>query len=207
MKKIMSSLALAFFLMLAAPAFADNHANNHSTHSHHSAGHHYAIDPTHTQARFKYSHFGFSNIEGRFDQITGDIIFDPENIQNSSVSVTIEIASVSTGVEKLDEHLLGADFFNDEEHPKATFTSHHVEPRGANTFDIHGMLTLNGVKKPVILSTKINKVGEHPMKKTPAVGFDAQATIRRSDFNLGAYAPAVSDEVILSITVEATAKK
>ena len=100
----------------------------------------YAIDPGHTQVQFTYSHFGFSNITGRFDQVSGD-------------------------------------------------------------------LTIHGVTKPTTLTVKVNGIGNHPMKKIPAAGFDASTVIKRSDFGVGAYVPAVSDEVRISITLEATEAK
>jgi len=72
----------------------------------------YDIDPTHTQVQFTYNHMGFSNITGRFDQVQGDFQFDVADPTRSSVSITIPVTSISTGVGKLDEHLLKADFFD-----------------------------------------------------------------------------------------------
>ena len=72
---------------------------------------------------------------------------------------------------------------------------------------VTGDLTVKGITKPVVLDVNLNKAAEHPMKKVPAIGFDATATVKRSDFGVGAYAPAVSDEVTLRITTEATAPK
>lgn len=163
----------------------------------------YNIDPTHTQVEFTYSHFGFSNITGRFDTVESEFNYDVADPTRSTVSVTIPVNSISTGVAKLDEHLLGADFFDAAQFPTATFTSTGVTVAGEGKLAVAGNLTIHGVTKPVVMDVTINKVGEHPMTKKPAVGFDASFDIKRSEFGVGAYAPAVSDEVRIEITVEA----
>lgn len=167
----------------------------------------YDIDPTHTQVQFTYNHLGFSNITGRFDEVKGDFLFDAADPTKSSVSITIPVASISTGVDKLDEHLLKADFFDATQFPTATFKSTGVTAAGEGKLAVAGDLTIHGVTRPVVLDVTINGVGEHPMRKLPAAGFDATAKIKRSDFGVGAYVPAVGDEVTLSITVEATRAK
>ena len=163
----------------------------------------YTIDPTHSQVVFVYSHFGFSNITGRFDTFEGTFEFDPADPAASRIDVQIPIASITTGVEKLDQHLQAADFFNVAEFPAARFVSTKVTAAGENALTLDGDLTIRGVTKPTTFNVTINKIGEHPMRKLPAAGFDATATIKRSDFGLGLYAPAVGDEVKLSLTVEA----
>ena len=164
----------------------------------------YRIDPNHTQVEFTYSHFGFSNITGRFDQVQSEFRFDPADPAQSSVNVTIPMASLSTGVEKLDAHLLNADFFDAEKFPTATFRSTGVTAAGEGRLKVAGDLTIHGVTRPVVMDVTINKVGEHPMSKRPAAGFDARLDIKRSDFGVGAYAPGVSDEVRIEITVESS---
>lgn len=166
----------------------------------------YTLDPGHTQVEFTYNHFGFSNITGRFDQVEGSVVFDPETPSASSAKATIQIASLDAGVDKLDAHLKSADFFDAEKFATAEFVSTAVEAVGAGKLKMTGDLTIHGVTKPVVFDVTINKVGEHPMKKVPAAGFDAHTTFKRSDFGIGLYAPNVSDEIKLEITVEATAK-
>jgi polyisoprenoid-binding protein YceI len=163
----------------------------------------YTIDSNHTQVLFTYSHFGLSNITGRFGDVTGTFEFDAEMPANSKVAVTIPIESVSMGVPKLDAHLKMADFFEVGTYPTATFTSTTVTATGDNRLSVAGDLTIHGVTKPVVLDVTINRIGEHPMTKTPAVGFDATTTLKRSDFGLGAYVPNVGDEVKVRITMEA----
>lgn len=163
----------------------------------------YRIDPTHTQVEFTYSHFGFSNITGRFDKVESQFAFDAADPTRSSVRVTIPMDSISTGVEKLDAHLLSADFFDAGKYPTATFNSTGVTVAGEGKLAVAGDLTIHGVTKPVVMDVTINKVGEHPMSKKPAAGFDASFDIKRSEFGVGGYAPAVSDDVRIEITVEA----
>ena len=167
----------------------------------------YAIDPTHTQVEFTYSHFGFSNITGRFDQVNGEFELNTADLAKSRISVEIPISSLSTGVDKLDQHLLGPDFFDAAKYPTASFKSTSVHVINDRQLHVGGELTIHGVSKPVTFDVKVNKIAEHPMKKVPAAGFDAVTRIKRSDFGVGAYAPLVSDEVEIRITLEATAAK
>ncbi|HEX4853114.1 YceI family protein [Arenimonas sp.] len=167
----------------------------------------YNIDPTHTQVEFTYSHMGFSNITGRFDTVQGEFLFDPADPTKSSVNITIPVDSISTGVDKLDEHLLKADFFDAATYPTATFKSTGVTAAGDNALKVAGDLTIHGVTRPVVLDVTINKIGEHPMAKVPAAGFDASTTILRSEYGVGGYVPVVGDEVRIDITVEATLAK
>jgi polyisoprenoid-binding protein YceI len=182
-------LVLASALALAsAPAFAAT----------------YTLDPGHTQVVFSWNHFGYSNPTAQFGKIDGTLEFDAANPTKSSVKVTIPLASVNSNVEKLNEHLQGADFFDSAKYPDAVFKSTKVE-KGAseNQLKVSGELSLHGVTKPVVLDVTVNKVGEHPMRKAPAAGFDATATIKRSDFGISTYVPMVSDDIKLRITSEA----
>ena len=166
----------------------------------------YDIDPTHTQVEFTYSHMGFSNITGRFDAVQGEFLFDPADPTQSSVSITIPVDSISTGVDKLDEHLLKADFFDQATYPTATFKSTGVTAAGEGQLKVAGDLTIHGVTRPVVLDVTINKIGEHPMAKVPAAGFDATTTIKRSDFGVNYMLPGIPDEMSINLFVEGVRK-
>jgi polyisoprenoid-binding protein YceI len=167
----------------------------------------YDIDGRHTQVLFTYSHFGLSNITGRFDNISGTIAYDAADPAASSVKVTIPIDAVSTGVAKLDDHLESPDFFDAAKYPTATFTSTAVTVAGEGKWTIAGDLTLHGVTRPVVLDATTNFVGPHPMSKAPAAGFDATTTIKRSEFGIDRMLPGVPDDVRIRITVEAKGPK
>jgi len=163
----------------------------------------YDLDPNHTRIDFSWTHFGFSHPMGRFDRFEGDFRFDPTDPTKSSVAVTIPVDSIDTGVAKLDTHLKTDDFFDVARYPTATFKSTRVERSGEHGLKVTGDLTLHGVTRPVVLDVVVNKVGQHPMAGRAAAGFDASATIKRSDFGISNYVPNVSDEIMLSISTEA----
>lgn len=185
-------IALASALALAAaPVFAAT----------------YTLDPGHTQVVFSWNHFGYSNPTAQFRKIEGTLDFDAAQPTRASVQVTIPLASVNSNVEKLDEHLQAEDFFDSAKYPEATFKSTKVEQgAGENRLKVTGDLTLHGVTKPIVLDVTVNKAGEHPMRKVPAAGFDATATIKRSEFGITKYVPMVSDDITLRITTEAIAE-
>lgn len=167
----------------------------------------YDIDPNHTDVIASWSHFGFSNPIAHFGDVDGSITYDPDNVGQSSVAVTIPLTGLESHVEAFNEHLLGEDFFDAAKYPDITFTSTKVEAAGEGKLRVLGDLAMHGVTKPVTLDVTINKIGEQPMAKRAAAGFDATTTIKRSDFGLDKYAPNVSDEVTLRITTEAVVPK
>jgi polyisoprenoid-binding protein YceI len=164
----------------------------------------YTLDPTHTQIVFSWNHFGYSNPTAQFGKVDGTLNFDEANPTKASVEVKIPLASVNSNVPKLDEHLQKDEFFDSAKYPDATFKSTKVEKGAAkNKLKVTGDLTLHGVTKPVVLDVTVNKVGEHPMRKAPAAGFEASTTVKRSDFGISKYVPMVSDEIKIHITSEA----
>ena len=164
----------------------------------------YTMDPAHTEVVARWNHFGFSNPSIHFGQVEGTVTYDPDNVAASSVQVRIPLAGMDSGVEAFNDHLRTADFFDAGTYPDITFTSTAVQALGANRLRVTGDLTMHGVTKPVEMAVTVNGVGTHAMTGQPAAGFDAEATLLRSDFGLDMYAPTVSDEVRLHITTEAT---
>jgi len=166
----------------------------------------YHLDPNHTQVRVVWNHFGFSNPAANFTHVTGTLVYDAEHPAQSSVKVDIPMSGLDTHVAALDEHLKGADFFDISKYPQAHFVSTAVRKAGKGRLTVTGKLSVHGKTYPVTLHVKINKIGMQPMMKVQAAGFDATATLKRSDFGVCAYAPMVSDTVRLQITVEADAR-
>ncbi|SFS17669.1 Polyisoprenoid-binding protein YceI [Dyella sp. OK004] len=167
----------------------------------------YKLDPGHTNVLFSWNHFGFSNPTANIGLGDGTLVFDEKNPAKSSVEVTLPLANLDTHVTKLDEHLKKPDFFDADKYPTATFKSTKVQAVGGNKYKITGDLTVHGVTKPVVLDATLNKSGVHPMMKVQTVGFDATATVKRSDFGMGAYVPNVSDDIKIRITTEASVPK
>lgn len=168
----------------------------------------YTIDPTHTQVDFRWNHLGLSNPAASVDTVSGTLIWDEEDPTRSSVQVSMPVSSIRTRVPVLDADFQGEKFFNAAQHPTITFRSDSVERVGiSDSFRIHGELTAHGVTRPVVLEATLNGEAQHPMFKAPAIGFDATATIKRSDYGLSVALPMVSDEVEVRITVEALEAK
>ena len=185
MKKLALALALSG---LVASAFA--------------APETFDIDPNHTAPRFEYSHFGYSNQIHRFDKTNGKIVLD-RAAKTASVDITIDTKSVNTGYPLFNEHIQGADFFDTAHYPTITFKSTSVKFDGDKPVSVDGNLTIKGITKPVTLTLTSFQEMPHPMLKKDAIGANAVAKIKRTEFNMGKYAPAVSDDVTLLIGVEA----
>lgn len=163
----------------------------------------YVLDSSHSQVLFNYNHLGYSTTWGLFSGFSGEIMFDQDAPENSNVSVSMPLSSMMTGWEARFDHFMSKDFFAAAGDEQVTFTSTSIKVTGENTANITGDLTLNGVTKSVVLDAKLNQVGDHPMAGKPWAGFDATTTLVRSDFGLGKFAPFVSDEVPLKISIEA----
>ncbi|WP_028918717.1 YceI family protein [Pseudoxanthomonas suwonensis] len=185
--------AAALLSLAVAPAFAEPVT--------------YKLDPSHTNVLAQWSHFGYSHPFAHFGDVEGTLVYDADNVAGSSVEVTLPLSGLNGFSEKFNEHLRSADFFDAAKYPTATFKSTKVDDLGGNKLRVAGDLTIKGITKPVVLRVVLNKAEEHPMSKAPAIGFDATAKIKRSDFGVGAYAPNVSDEVTVRITTEAVAPK
>lgn len=162
----------------------------------------YTLDSTHSYVEYHYNHVGFSNPSGKW-LANGTLQLDDKKFANSSANITIQVESVVTGLPVLDEHLKGVDFFDVAKYPTATFVSTKIAKINGKKFDLVGNLTLHGVTKPVTLHVVTNDHKVSPITKLDTVGYSATTTIKRSDFGLAAYVPAVSDEVRLDIELEA----
>ena len=171
----------------------------------------YTLDPSHSQIVFSWDHLGFSKTYGMFSGFEGEIMFDEADPANSSVSVSMPVTEMFTGWEERFTHFMSPDFFNAsaDASPEGdpanliTFESTSIEVTGEDTAEITGDLTVNGTTKEVVLDTTLNNVGTHPMQQRPWLGFNATTTVLRSDFGVGAFAPAVGDEVEIEISIEA----
>lgn len=162
----------------------------------------YIIDSNHTLPRFSYNHFGYSTQLSRFDKTTGKIIID-RVAKTGSVDVTIDTTSVNTGYALFNEHIQAEDFFNTAKFPTATFVSKIINFEGDKPVSIDGTLTIKGVSKPETLTVTSFMCMPHPILKKDACGANATVVVKRSDFNMAKHVPYVSDEVIITLPVEA----
>ena len=163
----------------------------------------YTIDENHTLPRFSYNHFGYSTQLSRFDKASGKIVIDRQ-AKTGSVEVTIDTTSVNTGSALFNEHIRGEDFLNTAKYPTATFTANTFQFKDDQLVSVDGTLTLKGISKPVTLNVSSFHCMPHPILKKDACGANATTVIKRTEFNMGKYAPDVSDEVTITIPVEAT---
>lgn len=169
----------------------------------------YTIDSQHSFPNFMVNHLGMTTIHGRFDKMTGKIVFDPA-AKTGSLEAKIATTTISTGDGKRadggrsrDDHLRSADFFNTAEFPEMVYKSTAFHFNGENLDTIEGTLTMLGVTKPVKLKVNSFKCGPHPFSKKPMCGAYAEGIIKRTDFGMKYGVPAISDEVKLAIGVEA----
>ncbi|MDP1863456.1 MAG: YceI family protein [Thiobacillus sp.] len=160
------------------------------------------IDNTHTYPHFTYNHFGFSNQTHKFDKTSGKVVID-RVAKTGSVDVTIDATSVNTGYALFNEHIQAADYFDTATYPAITFKSSQMTFKGDQPVSLSGDLTIKGVTQKVTLNISHFKCMPHPMKKVEACGANASTEIKRSAFNMGKHVPYVSDEVMLTLAIEA----
>jgi len=162
----------------------------------------YGVEPNHTFPRFSYTNFGFTTQLSRFDKTTGTVVYDKEG-RAGSVDITIDTRSVSTGSALFNQHIQAEDFLDTAKYPNVTFKSTKVNFDGDKPVSIEGDLTMKGITKRVTLTVTRFLAAPHPIQKKDTIGADAYTIVKRTDFNMGKYAPAVSDEVRIDIAIEA----
>jgi polyisoprenoid-binding protein YceI len=167
----------------------------------------FVFDKNHTEIRFSWNHLGLSRMSGRFLVYDGVLNLDKAAPEKCTLNVKIDTSGLWTHVDKFNEHLKSADFFDVAKFPDIVFKSTKVERTGDKTAKLTGDLTIKGKTKPVTFDVTLNFDGAHPMSKKPTVAFSAKATVKRTDFDLGKYAPAVSDDVLIEIETEMNAKE
>jgi polyisoprenoid-binding protein YceI len=156
-----------------------------------------AIDPDHSAVVFSWSHFGISNPVARLEKIDGSVTLNRSDLTKSSVNVKLPLSGLRTGVERLDARLKKPEFLDAAKYPDITFRSTRIEKVGAAALKVIGDLSVHGVTKSVALDAKINRLD------ATTAGFDADVTIRRSDFGVSKYVPAVTDRLRVHITLDA----
>jgi polyisoprenoid-binding protein YceI len=160
-------------------------------------------DPNHSEVDFSITHLSISNVHGRFGNVAATLVYNEADVSKSTVTATIGVGTVDTGVDARNNHLKTADFFDAIGFPTATFTSTSVARSGGNLI-VTGDLTLHGVTKPVVLTVTGPSGPIEGMDKKQHSGFSATTTITRTAFGIGPKFPAaiVGDEVKLTIELD-----
>jgi len=167
----------------------------------------FKIDPSHSTIAFKVRHM-LGTAKGKFSKFSGTIEVDREHPEQSSVTVTIEAASIDTAIAKRDEHLRGDDFFNVRKYPAITFRSRSVKQTGANAGEITGDFTMHGVTRPVTLKIQLLDDAASAAKSATTRWRVTTAPLKRSEFKLGwskgvEVVSMIGDEVAVDIEIEA----
>ncbi|MGO8756781.1 MAG: YceI family protein [Terracidiphilus sp.] len=160
-------------------------------------------DPNHSEVDFSITHMSVSKVHGRFGEVKATIVYNASDVTKSTVTATIGVATVDTGVDARNAHLKSADFFDVANLPTATFTSTSVT-RNGNKLVVAGNLTLHGVTRPVVLEVEGPTTPVADPKGSLHSGFSATTTIDRTAFGIGPKFPAamLGDEVTLDIELE-----
>ena len=165
----------------------------------------YEVDFKHTHPSFEADHFGGMSVwRGMFNKTSGTIVLDRE-AQTGTVDVTIDTASVNTGVDALNDHLKTAEFFDVQKFPTATYKGKLAKFKDGAPTEVQGTLTMHGVAKPVTLTIRSFKCMQHPMMKKEFCGADATTKFDRADFGIAWGKPyGFTMGITLNIQVEAT---
>ncbi len=161
----------------------------------------YTLDAGHTFVHWEVLHMGTSTTRGRFDRATGSVQFDPA-AQRIDIGITVDTASVSTGLEAFDKVMKGGPLLRVNEHPQAYFTARSAVWDGKVPRELRGEITLRGISRGLTLRALRFNCGFNPLFKKEVCGGDFEGTLKRSDFGMTLALPLVADEVRLLVQVE-----
>ncbi len=146
------------------------------------------IDPDHAVGEFTVHHMMVTPVHGQFNSVTGWVIFDPADPGSASVEVEIQVAGLYTGVERRDNHLKSADFFDVERFPTMSFKSRLIDVVALNDCKVSGDLTIRGVARPVTFDVRFlgpSRFHDDELQETyTTFGFRAITSINREDFGM-----------------------
>ena len=165
------------------------------------------FDQAHTVIGFSAKHMMVTTVRGKFTKFSGELDLNEEHPEQSTLSVTVDAASITTGQEQRDGHLRSPDFFDAANYPTITYANKQVAKRGEDRYHLLGDLTIHGVTREVPLDVTLEGHGKNPYGKHVA-GFTVTGSISRKDFGLnwnvalesGGWL--VSDQIKLEIDAE-----
>src|SRR5437588_8785843 len=164
----------------------------------------FKVDPVHTFVLFSVQHLGIANTYGRFNDISGTVVFDKDNPWKSSVELSVPVESLDTHNLKREQSLKSPDYFDAKQFPTITFKSTKVEGSG-DTLKVSGDLTIHGVTKPLSVDFKKGGEGKGVFGEMRGGG-ETRFTIKRSDFGMTFQQGAIGDEVTIILSVEGIKK-
>ncbi len=164
------------------------------------------IDKAHSNITFTVTHF-FTPVDGQFQEYNSEVYFDPNNLEESSISVDINVSSIDTDNQKRDGHLQSDDFFNAEKYPEITFNSTSISKTGEDKFVAEGELTIKDTTKNIELPFTLLGIQDHPMQEnTKLAGIKSTFSLDRTAYDVGvgdwAATTVVGDEVDVTLTLE-----
>jgi polyisoprenoid-binding protein YceI len=162
----------------------------------------YTMDPEYTLPTFEVEHLGFTTQRGRFDKSEGRVVLDVP-AKTGIVEFKVYTNSLDMGSRAWTVHVSGPGLFNIEQYPTMTFKSEKLQFEGGKVVGADGQFTLLGVTKPIHLTVNHFACGANPMNKRAMCAADITGTLKRSDFGMDKYIPAVSDEIKINVPVEA----
>jgi polyisoprenoid-binding protein YceI len=143
----------------------------------------YTFDTAHSRVGFSARHAMVTKVRGAFNDFEGSATIDGDNPSNSSVALTVQVASVDTRQQQRDDHLRSSDFFELETYPTITFTSTSIEHKGGDEFEVTGDLTIKATTKSVTFPLEYTGSAKDPFGNT-RVGFEGGTTLQRSDYGI-----------------------
>jgi len=168
----------------------------------------YELDPVHTRVLVAVSHAGFSDALGTVSGSTGELWFDPDDWSSARLSASVPIARLDLGDAKWNRAALAANLLDADSHPAVHFASTRIEPVDDTRALVHGVLTLRGVEREVLLDVTLNSAKRHPMPPfRRTVGFSATTTLSRKAFGMDAWPTVVGDEIEIRIEAEAVRRR
>lgn len=204
------ALAAAFLAMHPADSFAQDGATSDASEM--PAVYQWDIDQTHSAITFNVRHF-FTPVTGRFQDYDVELLFDPENLDESSITVSIPVNSIDTNNDRRDSDLRSENYFAAETWPNIRFASSHIMATGENEFVAHGKLTIRDVTTDFALPFTLLGVMELSAEQTERsgrkarAGFSSEATIDRHDYGVGPDSDTVIGETVtINVAIEATRK-
>ena len=162
----------------------------------------YQLDKQHVTTLFKINHMGMSTFVGRFNSVDASLEFDPEHMENATLSAVINIASIDLNNRELEQTLKGVSWFDSDKWPQAIFTTSNVELINDKRARFSGDLTLHGVTAPIVLDVTFNGGGKNMLTGRYTLGFTATTQFKRSQFGMDYLIPVVGDDVNVEVFAE-----